>query len=75
MNLPGSINIPFRRIEREDDARKQIEELCNQKKIVFIMCRRGNDSREATRILIDQCNLKNVVNVEQGINGYSKKID
>ncbi len=38
------------------------------------MCRRGNDSREATRILIDQCQLKNVVNVEKGIGGFSSRL-
>ncbi len=71
VSLPGSINLPYRRIEREQEARDQIIDLSKQKEIVFIMCRRGNDSREATRILIDKCQLKNVVNVEKGIGGYS----
>lgn len=75
VSLPGSVNIPFREIEREEVSRNKIVDLCSQKETVFILCRRGNDSREATRLLLDKCNLKNVVNVESGINGYSAQVD
>lgn len=75
VNLPGSVNIPWKVIEREESARVKIADLCSKKETVFILCRRGNDSRSATRLLIDQCELKNVVNVESGINGYSKMVD
>ena len=71
-HLPGSVNIPLKKIERnEDDVRAQLTDLSKSKSKVFIMCRRGGDSREATKILMEQCSLANVVNVEGGINGYS----
>ena len=73
--MSGSLNIPFRQIEREEAARNQIAELSSNKERVYILCRRGNDSREATRLLIDKCGLKNVINVESGLNGYSREID
>lgn len=44
---------------------------------VFVMCRRGLDSKELTNKLInnEELALQNIVNVEGGISDWSKKID
>ena len=41
---------------------------------VYIMCRRGVDSKDLTDKLL-QAGLNNVVNVEGGISAWSKQID
>ena len=52
-------------------AIKQIE----NKEKVYIMCRRGNASKEATEFLLTKCNIKNVINVQGGITEYILKVD
>ena len=39
------------------------------------MCRRGNDSKLATQFLVKQCGLENCLNVEGGIEAYTKEVD
>ena len=39
------------------------------------MCRKGNDSKEATDYMLSELGEKNVVNVEGGIDAYSQRID
>lgn len=39
------------------------------------MCRRGNASKEATLHLLDDLNIKNVYNVEGGLEEIVKQID
>ena len=53
------------------EAIKQIE---NRDK-VYIMCRRGNASKEATEFLLNKCNINNVINVQGGITEYILKVD
>jgi len=38
---------------------------------VYIMCRRGNASKEATQICLDELGMTNVKNVEGGIEAIS----
>jgi rhodanese-related sulfurtransferase len=45
------------------------------KEKVFVMCRRGNASKEATDFLLNKCNITNVVNVQGGITEYITKVD
>lgn len=45
------------------------------KEKVFIMCRRGNASKEATDFLLTKFSLKNVVNVQGGITEYITKMN
>jgi len=52
-----------------------VKELCEKNDKVFVMCRRGNASKEAVEFLVKECDLKNVVNVEGGITEYVKKVD
>ena len=49
--------------------------MCEEKETVFILCRRGNASREAVDFLINKHNVKNVLNVIGGITEYSIKVD
>ena len=45
VSLPGAVNIPLKVMERDPEQAKSI---CSEKNKVFVMCRRGNDSRIAT---------------------------
>ena len=42
---------------------------------VFIMCRRGNKSKEATLHLLDNLGIKNVCNVEGGLEAIVSQVD
>ena len=72
VSLPSSVNLPLKIMERNPDEAKQI---CSKHDKVFVMCRRGNDSRLATELLINKCGVTNCVNVEGGIEQYSKEVD
>jgi len=65
VHMPGAVNIPWKGMERNPDAAVK---MCQENDKVFIMCRRGNASKEATQFLVDKMGVKNVVNVEGGIN-------
>ena len=68
-SLPESINIPWADVP---DSMAQLNAMCEKNETVYILCRRGNDSKEATNFLITKHGIKNVVNVQQGINGLSR---
>lgn len=53
----------------------EVKKLAAECEKVFIMCRRGNASKEATEFLLNKCQLKNVVNVIGGITEYINKVD
>lgn len=53
----------------------EVQKVVQNKEKVFIMCRRGNASKEATDFLITKCNIKNVINVQGGITEYILKVD
>lgn len=56
------------------DPTETIRQIENKEK-VYIMCRRGNASKEATEFLLNKCNIKNVINVQGGITEYILKVD
>jgi rhodanese-related sulfurtransferase len=56
------------------DPTETLKKIENKDKI-FIMCRRGNASKEATEYLLTKCNIKNAVNVQGGITEYITKVD
>ena len=56
------------------DPTEAIKKIENREK-VFIMCRRGNASKEATEFLLNKCNINNVINVQGGITEYILKVD
>jgi rhodanese-related sulfurtransferase len=56
------------------DPTETIKQIDNKEKI-YIMCRRGNASKEATEFLMEKCNIKNVINIQGGITEYILKVD
>jgi rhodanese-related sulfurtransferase len=49
--------------------------LVEGKENIYIMCRRGNASKEATEFLMNKLSLTNVINVQGGITEYVNKVD
>lgn len=84
-----AINIDFKDMERftrnfdkqeNDEKAEEIRKIFSESKTVFMVCRRGNASKEATELLLkvsDQAlnGFKNIVNIEGGIEQISKEID
>lgn len=72
-HLDQAVNIPFKKAVRDSAI---IGEVAAKHEKVYIMCRRGVDSKDLTDKLIKGDDaLSNVVNVEGGISGWSKSID
>lgn len=69
-HLPNSVNIPFKMAIK--DRCDELSQLCSSHEKVFIMCRRGVDSKDLTDKLLKDANLTNCVNVEGGISAWSK---
>lgn len=67
-HVEGSVNISLKDLKKDSE---QIEKLSQECDTVYMMCRRGVDSKEATHFLINQKKLTNVVNIEGGLNAYS----
>ena len=63
--------MPFKNLERDASELVAVAAIYDK---VFIMCRRGLDSKDLTDKLI-KGNLQNCVNVEGGISEWSKKVD
>ena len=72
VSLEGSVNFPLPQMIKEPN---EVLKLIENKEKVFIMCRRGNASKEATEFLMTKCNLKNVINVQGGITEYITNVD
>jgi len=60
VNLPGSINIPLPDMIKDPSL---IKKLTTEKEKVFLMCRRGNASKEATEYLLNKLDIHNIMNV------------
>jgi len=78
-HLPNSVNLPWDDFKATMGAvEKAPESLPNwlQNKDIVIVCRKGNDSQLATRI-IKETNLaqRSVVDLEDGLQAWSKNID
>lgn len=88
-NLPNSINIPFRQIDH--DPKKWFTDIFNSftdsnddDRQVYVLCRRGNDSRLACHALAaaasENDDLKNkskirFTNITGGLRAWSKEVD
>ena len=72
VSLPGSINIPVSTMMKDPTETLKIIE---GKEKVFIMCRRGNASKEASDFLLNKCKVTNIVNVQGGITEYITIVD
>jgi adenylyltransferase/sulfurtransferase len=66
-NIEGSINIPLSELQKNPQPALDI---CQQHDRVFVMCRRGIASKEATDFLISK-GVRNAVNVEGGMNALA----
>jgi rhodanese-related sulfurtransferase len=73
VNIPGSINISSSSIVK-NQRKDELDEITKNYEKVYIMCRRGNASRTATRYLLDN-GYENVFNVRGGITEYVNEID
>lgn len=49
VRLPNCIHLPIKKIEKDDS---ELKKLCAEKKKVYLICRRGNQSRVANDILL-----------------------
>ena len=58
-----------------DKAVERLKKAIENKEKIYIMCRRGNASKEATEFLMTKCNIKNVINIQGGITEYILKVD
>lgn len=67
-HLPESTNIPWGTIPKNPS---KIVEICNSNETVYIMCRRGNASKETTNFLLKEMNIQNAINVQGGMNQLS----
>ena len=68
-NLPGSLNIPLKQLESSLD---KIQEMAGKKKLICV-CKHGNDSQRATKILLD--NGIEACDIIGGVVRYSKEIN
>ncbi|CAI2371710.1 unnamed protein product [Moneuplotes crassus] len=73
VNIPGSVNIPLDDIQK-GSKKDEIEEIFKTHEKVYIMCRRGNASRKATKHLLEQ-GYESAINVRGGITQYVEEID
>ena len=72
VSLENSFSFPLASLLK--DPSELVHKIEGKEK-VYIMCRRGNASKEATEFLLNKCNIINVVNVQGGITEYITKID
>ena len=79
VHLKDAINIPIKKAKRDPS---QIYDLAAEHETVYIMCRRGIDSKDLTDHLLQAAETGPtasargmIVNVEGGISQWSKKID
>lgn len=72
VSLDGSVSVPLAQLKKDPSSVLQMAE---GKEKVFIMCRRGNASKEATEFLVNTCQLTSAINVQGGITEYINKAD
>ena len=76
-SLPNSVNIPIKDIDNDDNI-KMIREKVRKTdaKVVYCLCRRGNDSQIAVSKLLpnlqDLCYVKDIIG---GLYGWAKNVD
>jgi len=76
-HLDKAVNVPFKKAYKDQG---KIHELARSHDKVYIMCRRGVDSKDLTDHLLNLDGEngdipKNFINIEGGICDWSKKID
>jgi adenylyltransferase/sulfurtransferase len=75
-SLPGAINIPLASIEKRMD---EISKLSNGTKPVYCLCRRGNASVQATKLIFQAANqyplIHSVKNITGGLDAWRANVD
>ena len=72
-HLDKAVNVPFKSVLRD---RSEMVTLAASHDRIFLMCRRGIDSKDLTdQLLKGEQALQNIVNIEGGISEWSQKID
>lgn len=66
--LPESVNLPWPELPRKPQP---LLDICKEYETVYVMCRRGRASKEATDWLIQEHGVKHAINVEGGMNALS----
>ncbi|SMN19681.1 similar to Saccharomyces cerevisiae YHR111W UBA4 Protein that activates Urm1p before its conjugation to proteins (urmylation) [Maudiozyma saulgeensis] len=77
-HLANTYNIPVKSLRDMDGSLEQLQKIIpdvNEKSEVVVMCRFGNDSRLATRLLKDEFKIKNVKDIAGGFFKYIDDID
>lgn len=67
-HLAESVSIPWPTIPRYPE---RLVDVCKNNATVYIMCRRGNASKETTDFLIKEHGISNAINVMGGMNALS----
>mmetsp|Transcript_19533 Transcript_19533/g.32015 ORF Transcript_19533/g.32015 Transcript_19533/m.32015 type:complete len:454 (-) Transcript_19533:620-1981(-) len=76
-SLPNSTNIPFADLKtRVDDVRRAMtgDNDGGIHEPVYVLCRRGNDSQRAAKLLLDS-GLNDVFSIDGGIAGWARQVD
>jgi adenylyltransferase/sulfurtransferase len=75
-SLPNAVNIPLKELP---DRIAEVEELSNETKAVYCICRRGKASVSATlllsELLTQHPKIKAVFNVKGGLDAWRQKVD
>ncbi|KAG5462411.1 MAG: adenylyltransferase [Olpidium bornovanus] len=71
--LAGSLNVPFKQLERRIGEVKEAAETADQGTL-FVVCRRGNDSQLAVQLLKEH-GMSNVRDVVGGLTAWSEGVD
>ena len=71
-SIPNSMNVPIQQIRRS--SVKDLNKILDTSMSIYTICRRGNDSQLAARILLDQ-GYKNVCHIEGGLEQWAAEID
>ncbi|XP_016839633.1 adenylyltransferase and sulfurtransferase MOCS3 [Nasonia vitripennis] len=79
-SLEDSINIPFTKIRSENSLatiKKELDKAGSEVSDIFVLCRRGNDSQKAVRILKDSLSNHDVQikDIAGGIHAWTRNID
>ncbi|KAG0238942.1 Molybdenum cofactor synthesis protein 3 [Actinomortierella wolfii] len=74
-SLPSSINIPLKDLAKEmDRIKEQLHDKVDQP--IYVICRRGNDSQPATRLLQEQgITTGEIRDIVGGLESWADKID
>ncbi|KAK9454490.1 hypothetical protein V1511DRAFT_502138 [Dipodascopsis uninucleata] len=74
-HLPPSKNFPINELVNNNRISTDLESALSQYASIYVICRLGNDSRTATKWLIDNYKATNVFHVKGGLDAWTSSID